>query len=581
MYASQKNIQILVALLKEHGVRRVVISPGSRNMALARSLESDLDFMCYSVVDERSAAYFAVGLSLEHGEPVALSCTSAQATRNYIPGMTEAYYRGVPLVTITADYKPSLVGVGTMQAIEQMSIPKDTAKVSVQLPVVRDADDEWHCARLVNEALLGLQHHGSGPVHIDLPVEEHWEGGVSTLPAVKKIERHTRWDHSLPRIAGHRVLIAVGEHAPFSHDQEQALAEFADAYGAVVYTNHLSNYHGAGAVEGSLVVLNIQAEDIERYRPDLLITIGDQIGDYDIDGFLRTAKAEHWRVHLDGRLLDTYKTLTHVFEMPEGEFFSHYTADAPGSPDPAYREVWAIANAKRTIPEDLPLSHAFVAGSLAPRIPAGSNIHFAILSAFRNWNFFSLDPSVRAYSNVAAYGIDGCLSTFIGHSVASERMSFLVIGDLSFFYDMNSIGIRHVRNNARVVLVNNNGGGEFRLYSNAADRYFGEAANTHIAAAGHHGSAKGWVESMGWGYIEVRTKQELAEQADHFLADSSKPVLMEVFTTMEADSDGVRLIREANPHATLRKRLARILPESVKQAVPAPMKRAAKHFLGH
>lgn len=580
VYASQKNVQILVALMKEHGVRHAVLSPGSRNMALVRSLESDPYFTCYSVVDERSAAYFAIGVSLEHGEPVALSCTSAQATRNYIPGMTEAYYRATPLVTITADYKPSLVGVGMMQALQQMSIPKDSAKVSVQLPIVRDADDEWYCSRLINEALLGLSHNGGGPVHINLPIEEHWEGSVAALPPVTKIERHTIWDKALPPITAGKVLVAVGEHAPFGPEQERALAAFAEAYGAVVYTNHLSNYHGAGAVDGSLVVLNIRTQDVRAYAPDLLITIGQQIGDYDIDGFLRSVKAEHWRVHLDGQLLDTYKSLTRVFEMPEAEFFANYAAQAPASTDQGYREVWSIANAQRTIPEHLPLSHAFVAGTLAPMIPAGSNIHFAILSAFRNWNFFSLDPSVAAYANVAAYGIDGCLSTFIGHSVASARKSFLVIGDLSFFYDMNSIGIRHVKNNARIILVNNQGGGEFRLYSHSAERNFGEEANVHIAAAGHFGAARSWVESMGWDYIEVTTKHDLLEHAERFVANSDRPILMEVFTTMKDDSDGVRIIRDANPHATLRERLIDMVPANAKRVVPGPVKWAAKKLLG-
>src|SRR5690606_17742077 len=142
--------------------------------ALVKSLENDPYFSCYSVVDERSAAYFAVGVSLEHGEPVALSCTSAQATRNYIPGLTEAFYRGIPIVAITSDYRPSLIGQGVMQTVRQVEMPSDTHKLAVQLPVVENADDEWYCGRLVNEALLALHHHGTGPVQINVPIDEHW-----------------------------------------------------------------------------------------------------------------------------------------------------------------------------------------------------------------------------------------------------------------------------------------------------------------------------------------------------------------------------------------------------------------------
>lgn len=579
MYETQKSVQILVGLMKAHGVRHVVLSPGSRNIALVRSLEGDPYFTCYSVVDERSAAYFAIGIYLERGEPVALSCTSAQATRNYIPGMTEAYYRGTPLLVITADYKPSHVGVGTMQAIQQMSIPKDAAKVSVQLPVVRDADDEWYCTRLVNEAILGLSHHGTGPAHINIPIEEHWDGGVQSLPPVRKIDRHAAGDDALPPIPGKKILVVVGEHAPFSPSQERALAAFAEAYGAVVYTNHLSNYHGAGAVPGGLAVLNVRAQEVEAFTPDVLITIGDQVGDYDSYGFLHSLKTQHWRVHLDGRLLDTYRSLTRVFEMSEDAFFTFYASRAPAEIDQTYRDVWDRAKSMSSIPANLPLSHALVADTLSPMLPAGSAVHFAILSAFRNWSFFELEPSIAAYANVAAFGIDGCLSTFIGHSVASDALTFLVIGDLSFFYDMNAIGNRHVKNNARIVLINNQGGGEFRLYSHAADQYFGDEANAHIAAAGHFGAARAWVEAMGWEYLEVRTKADLRDHAGRFVSPGDRPIVMEVFTSMKADSDGVRMIRRVNPPPTLG-RLVRRLPQAAKQRLPRPVKRVAKQILG-
>lgn len=572
MYSSKKNVQVLVALLKEHNVRHAVISPGSRNMALVVSLENDPFFTCHSVVDERSASYFAIGVSLAHNEPVLLSCTSAQATRNYIPGMTEAYYRGVPLVFITADYKPSQIGQGTMQALEQMSIPRDSAKVSVQLPIVKDADDEAFCVRLVNEALLGLRHHGSGPVHIDLPIEEHWDGGVVALPPVRKLERHTSVD-TLPTLTARRILVAIGQHPPFTPEQSDALDRFAATYGAVVYTNHLSNYDGPNAVNAPLLIENMNSKRFVEYQHDLLITIGGQIGDYGFDSLARRTPVEHWRVNEDGLIQDTYGRLSKVFEMGEVDFFGGY-ADLAGSATRAnsgYVELWAKANAQRSIPAELPLSHAFIAAELSPRIPEGSVMHFAILSALRNWNFFPLHDSIACYSNVAAFGIDGCLSTFMGHAVATDRMAFLVIGDLSFFYDMNALGIRGVTPNARIVLVNNNGGGEFRLYSNAADQ-FGEDANRHIAAAGHNGSAKGWVESMGWEYTGIRSKEEFRESIERFLEPSERPMLMEVFTNMHDDSEGVRMIRQANSIESLEQRIKKILPPEVK--------RVAKRVLG-
>ena len=565
-YSNQKNVQVLVSLLKQHGVLTAVISPGSRNMPLVVSLENDPDFTCYSVVDERSAAYFAIGVSKSVNGPVLLSSTSAQATRNYIPGMTEAFYRGTPLVVVTADYKPSIIGQGVMQAIDQMSIPGDSAKYSVRLPVVKDGDDEKYCVRLANEALLALRHHGPGPVHIDLPTEEHWAGAVTTLPTFRKIDRYTLED-PFPEIGGRRVLIAVGQHDPFTPAEEDALAKFARAYDAPVYANHLSNYHGANAVHAALLVENMDQKNFAAYQPDILITIGGQIGDYGIDDRLKHGNFEHWRVNLDGKIQDTYGKLTKVFECSSSQFFERYAHN--GAPrDSDFFDRWEKANARRVIPAELPLSHAYVAAHLAPQIPRGSVMHFAILSSLRNWNFFELDSSVECYSNVAAFGIDGCMSTFIGHSVASNELCYLVIGDLSFFYDMNALGIRHIGNNARIILINNQGGGEFRLYSHAADQ-FGEDANVHIAAAGHNGEAGDWARSVGWEYIGIRSKEEFDAAQDSLVRPSDRPMLMEVFTTMNDDSTGVRVVREANTIESLERRIARKLPPEVKRAAKA------------
>lgn len=570
LYATQRNVQILVSLLKQYGIRDAVISPGSRNMPLVISLENDPQFDCHSVVDERSAVYYAVGMSTSLSAPVVLSCTSAQATRNYIPGMTEAYYRGTPLVVITADYKPSMIGQGVMQAIEQMSIPVDAAKVSVNLPVVTSDEDAIFCAKLVNEALLETFQHGSGPVHINIPVEEHWEGGTPNLPVARKISR-TLTGGALPDLSHEKVLILVGQHAPFSDREERALNDFAEAYNAVVYTNHLSNFHGPRAMHASLLIENMDQRSFEQYKPDLLITIGGQNGDYGVTGRLRSARVEHWRVSQDGRLLDTFGSLRHVFEMSEVEFFEGYTAIAVRRRSTNFVDRWQTANARRSIPSELPLSHAAVAAELSRRLPSNSILHLAILSSLRNWNFFPLGPDVAVFSNVAAFGIDGCVSTFIGSSVVHDGLAFLIVGDLSFFYDMNVVGLRQIRANARIVLVNNGGGGEFRTYSHAADK-FGPAANKHIAAAGHHGAAESWVRSMGWSYVAVREKTDLAGALDLLVAQSDRPVFVEVFTTMQDDSDGVRIVREANTIESLERRIAKHLsPE---------MKRAAKFVLG-
>lgn len=541
-------------------------------MPFVRSVEQDAFFTCYSVVDERSAVYFAIGVSLEKGEAVALSCTSAQATRNYIPGMTEAFYRNIPLVVMTSDYKPSLIGQGVMQAIEQMSIPEDTRKISVKLPIVATKDDAHYCGRLVNEALLELDHHGKGPVHIDIPTEELWAGDVESLPAVTKITRYGA-KSEMPTLSGKRIMVAIGQHDEFTDELSEALGSFAEHYGAIVYTNHLSNYHGRHDIKGNLALAGMDKDVFTQYSPDILITIGGQIGDYAFDGRMQQANFDHWRVSEDGKVVDTYKRLSKIFECSELDFFNLYAEKTSSKSGDSYYQKWLEITEARVISSDIPLSHARVAATLSPRLPKKSIIHFAILNSFRNWSMFELDPSIRCYSNVAAFGIDGCLSTFIGQSVATDDMSFLVIGDLSFFYDMNAIGIRHIKSNARVVLVNNKGGGEFRLFSHAANE-FGDDANKHIAAAGHNSSsAEGWVKAMGWKYISVTTESELENSIAEFTGESDVPIFMEVSTTMQGDSDGVQMVWEANTRKSIKGKVASKLSPKMKRTVKKMLKK--------
>lgn len=569
MYTAQRNVQILVSLLKQHGIRDIVISPGSRNMGFVHSVEDDPAFRCFSVVDERSAAYVAIGISLETREPVAISCTSGQATRNYVPGMTEAYYRGTPLVVINGDYKLSLIGQGWMQTAEQMDLPKDTRKISVRLPVIKDESDAAYVTRLVNEALLEVNHHGTGPVHIDVETEAHWPGGVDILPTSRKIDRYVLGDE-LPALGQRKVLVAVGEHAPFSDREQCALDAFSLAHNCVVYTNHLSNYRGPRSIHGNLFLEGMDNDNFRDIAPDVVITIGQQHGDYPLEGKLVNGRYEHWRVNLDGKIQDPYDRLNKVFEFSDESFFAAFDAQTPASKRSDFYNSWLQKLPPRRVP-DLPLSHAFVAQTLSPLLPSGSAVHFGILSSLRNWNYFDIPAEVSCYSNVAGFGIDGCVSTFIGHAMATARITFLIVGDLALFYDMNVLGNKHVGNNARIVLVNNAGGGEFQMYSHAASR-FGESSNRHIAAAGHNGSAQAWVESTGWRYIPVHSKTDLIGNAEKLVCESDRPVVMEVFTTMEDDSDAVKMLVAENASMSLKgKLIASLSPEA---------KRRIKRLLG-
>ncbi len=573
MIAKHKNVRILLSLLKQNNIRHFVISPGSRNMPLVRSIEDDPFFTCFSVVDERSAAYFAVGMSLELRAPVVITSTSGQATRNYLPGMTEAYYRKAPVLVVTTDYDENYTGELNMQSVRQIGLPSDTANVSVDISIIKDIRDHHLATRRLNVAIDALTRNGGGPAHVNLRIDEHWDRGEDQLETARRIRRHMPLDDEWPTIGRRNVLLVIGQHHPMNAAENRALTAFARTHNTAIYVNHISNYNGEKTVHGNL---RLTTGSFESLKPDLLVTIGGHLGDYPLDGNLKRSGIEHWRVCPSGNYSDSYNSLTRVFECPEHYFFERMAEAGDIETSSEYYERWMSEIAGTKIPEDFPLTHALVASRLSPIIPVDANLHFAILSSLRFWEFFHLAPTIRCYSNVAGFGIDGDLSTFLGQCVVSDVLNFLIIGDLAFFYDMNALGIRHLKNNVRIVLINNRGGGEFRINTHAADK-FGDSSNRHIAAGGHFGeSAEGWVRNNHFNYLSAKTKDELDSVLQEFIGPSESPVLLEVFTAMKEDAKSLQAIIDANDHTPRSQKMANAL----KASIPGEMKSGIKKFIG-
>ncbi len=573
MITDYKHVRMLLSLLKQYNIKHIVVSPGSRNISIVKSVEDDPFFTCYSVVDERSAAYFAVGISLQVNAPVAITCTSAQATRNYMPGLTEAFYRKTPVLAITTDYDESFTGQLNMQSIKQMEMPSDTANVSVDIPIIKDMNDEYLVNRRLNLALDALTRNGGGPAHINVRINEHWKKGDDKLELARKITRYKPLDEEWPKINDKRILLVIGGHRPFSNKETVAIEAFANAHNVAIYVNHISNFNGLKTVHGNKL---LTIGSFGNLLPELVISIGGHLGDYPLDGNLKNAKIEHWRVCEDGLYADAYNSLTKIFECPEDYFFQRMADAVKGNSNNNYYLDWQAEISKVTIPEKLPLSNAYIAKYLSALIPSNSNLHFSILNSLRNWELYDVDASIKCYSNVAGFGIDGDLSTFLGQSVASDDMNFLIIGDLAFFYDMNALGIRQIKNNVRIVLINNSGGGEFRLYTHTADN-FGDLSNRHIAAAGHFGeSAEGWAKNNNFEYLRVKNKEKLKESLPIFIKHSESPMLMEVFTTMSDDSKALETIIKSNLHQTQREKIK----QTIKESMPSGLKTGLKRIIG-
>lgn len=542
LFSNFENIKILVTLLKKANIRHIVINPGTTNIPFINAVQDDPFFICYSIVDERSAMYFAIGLYLQTGEIIVTSCTSAQATRNYVPGLTEAFYKKVPILAVTMEKHPRFLYQEYMQAPHQSSLPKDCVKKTIEVPFIRDENDYLHSTRLINEAILELTHRGTGPVQLCIPWLDFTLDEFT--PSIRAVNRYSI-DTGLPEVSltGKKIMIVVGEHRPFCTKDQQAIERFCTCHNAMVYVNLLSNYHGRYTVAGNLALTAMAIDTfVSGYAPDILISIGGQTGDYPFYGKLSSAKVtgvEHWRVCEDGNVVDTYDKLTKIFECSISAFFQTYSSDA--SCEHSYYEKWkALVDSQKT-DVDLPFSNLYVAQTMHRFVPKSSTMYFSILNSLRVWSLFPLDSSIICYSNVAAFGIDGGLSACIGQSVESEHLSLMIVGDLAFYYDMNSLGIRHIKNNLRILLVNNNGGTEFKL--SPCDR---KSRDRYICASGHFKNAEGWANTCGFEYRSARTKEEFNAQMDSFLSDSDKPILFEIFVSDANEYDAFQAILGEN-----------------------------------
>ena len=543
-YTVEKNAQILISLMKKHGVRKVVASPGATNVCFVASIQQDPYFEVYSSVDERSAAYIACGLAEESGEAVALSCTGATASRNYVSGLTEAYYRKIPILAITSTQFTGRVGHNIPQVIDRSASMNDIQRLSVELPVIYSAEEEWLCCVKANEALLDLKHHGGGPVHINLTTTYSNEYSCKELPEARFIDRICV-DDTFPKLSGEKIAIIVGAHSKWEERLTKLVDKFCEKYNAVVLYDHTSNYTGNYGVLANLIT------NQELYRPDcqsmdVLIHLGNVSGAY-----MTLYPDKVWRVNPDGEICDTFKKLEYVFEMKEEVFFNYYVTHAPNlSKNVTYAEEWKKEREKilSKIP-DLPFSNIWIAQQMSKELPENSVLHLAILNSLRSWNLFDMAKSIRGYSNTGGFGIDGCVSSLIGASLANpEILYFGIIGDLAFFYDLNSIGNRHIGNNVRLLIINNGKGTEFRNYNHNAAK-FGNDADKYIAAAGHFGNKssvllKHYAEDLGFKYCSASTKEEFLSNIEFFVSNKhyDQPILFEVFTSSENESDALKLV---------------------------------------
>lgn len=546
MYTKVKDVQILIALMKEHGISHVVISAGSRHVPFVQSVENDIFFNCYSVVDERSACYFAIGLYKRFLTPIAVVCTSAAATCNYFPAVFEAFQQNIPLLILTADRHPAYLDQMEDQMIKQNNMYGMLCKKAVNLPWVVSPLDSWQCQRFVNEAILELNHHGVGPVQINFPnhtnLIDNADLSVATLPKVKVIKRYDRktsieeWEQLQKKLCeANRILILCGCMNPINDEQIKALENFSERYNCVIATEQLSNIHCENSLDTYKMSHSLSKDTFKDILPEIVISFGGNFYSR-FKSLLRWEQGnfEHWNINKDGRIIDSFQSLTSVFECDWEFFFDKFAKMGEELKNNKIYYNTIEFKIKHLISPRLSYSSMEAINELSKVLPKNSLLHLSILNSTRIMELFTIHNSVRVYSNLGTYGIDGSMSTFLGQAAVTKDPCYLVIGDLSFFYDMNCLGIKGIGKNVHIMLINNNGAAEFH-FSMGLKRI--PTINDHISAE-HCFSAEQWAEENGFKYIKVEDTLGLQKNMCSFVnQNNSSPVLMEVFTNKEYDGE--------------------------------------------
>lgn len=540
MYSNKENVNILTSLLVAHGVRHAVLCPGSRNSSIVHNFDVCPDIECYPVTDERSAGFYALGMSQCLQEPVVVCVTSGTALLNLAPAVAEAYYQHVPLVVISADRPPQWIDQLDGQTLPQPDALGHFVRKAVSLPEPHDSETRWYCNRLVNEALLETRHHGHGPVHINVPISEpFFEYSTPTLPEERSISLlNPRCHKSLISIecAGQfftskKPMVIIGQMSTEGLIPQEL---YAISLCAVVLNESLSVGRGGEHFDEVLYAVG----DNLDYQPDFVLYLGDTMVSKRIKQWMRNLKdARIWAVSEDGRVHDTSMQLYGVIDGHPADVIDDIV-EAAGikaiQSTEAFKSRWekALKKADKHAEKYQPaFSEMAVVKHFEELLGTAEDcfVHYGNSSAIRLANIYA---NHYVYCNRGVNGIEGSLSTAAGCSCVTDDEIYCVIGDLSFFYDQNALWNQNLRGNFRILLLNNGKGGIFNMLKGLEQ----SPARDKFVAAAHHTSAEGICQQNNVRYLKATNMEEMQQGIDTLLfIESDRPVLLEVFTDAAED----------------------------------------------
>ena len=532
--------QSILEIFLAKGITNIIISPGSRNAPLTIGFASNPAFQCYSIADERSAGFFALGIAQQTKQPVALVCTSGSALLNYYPAIAEAFYSQIPLVVLSADRPQSKIDIGDGQTIRQENVFANHSLFNANLQEGASLENDQKINEALNKAFAQ-----KGPVHINAPFEEPLYETVSELtvqsyvsPSIENTEIvgdlssfATIWNQAS------RKMILVGVNEPNAIDSKTIDFLATDA-SVSVWTETTSNLHHSSFITNiDTIITPFTTSDFENFQPEILVTFGGMVVSKRIKAFLRKYKPKHhW--HIDSlRAYDTFGALTQHVEMDPQLFFDQFiplTKAVESDYSPQLIEIKSARKLKHdAYLASVPFSDFTVFEKIIPRIPNHSQLQIGNSSAIRYAQLIPIDASIEVYCNRGTSGIDGCNSTAIGAAVANGKPTTFITGDVGFLYDTNALWNNYIPKNFKIILINNGGGGIFRILPGHEET---PVFNTFFETSHCH-TAEHLAKMHGFNYSIASDETTLEQALNGFYSNNDQPQLLEIFTpTRKNDS---------------------------------------------
>jgi 2-succinyl-5-enolpyruvyl-6-hydroxy-3-cyclohexene-1-carboxylate synthase len=547
---AQSIIQICLA----KGATTIIISPGSRNAPLTIGFVNNPAFQCYSIADERCAAFFALGIAQQTKQPVALVCTSGSALLNYYPAFAEAFYSQIPLIVISADRPQSKIDIGDGQTIRQENVFANHSLYNANLNEAVSKENDYKINQAIDIAL-----NERGPVHINAPFEEPLYEKVSELsvdimvnafanlnplPAIENLAEFVSiWNNST------RKMILVGVNDP-NMISDKTIQFLADDQSVVVMTETTSNLHHPNFITNiDTIITPFTMDDFETFRPEILVTFGGMIVSKRIKAFLRKYKPKHhW--HIDTlRAYDTFGALTKHFKVNPNSFFEAFLPLTTAIKSDYFIKMDAVQMLRKEKHEaylaKIPFSDFVVFEKVIKTLPENSQLQISNSSAIRYAQLIDIDPSIEVYCNRGTSGIDGSTSTAIGAAVSSfgraKKQTVFITGDIGFLYDSNALWNQYIPKNFKIILINNGGGGIFRILPGHEET---PVFNTFFETS-HCLTAEHLAKMYGFEYSIASNETSLETRLIALYAQNDKPSILEIFTpTLENDSILLQYFKE-------------------------------------